>query len=135
MTAPFSFSLDHQVGHARAGRFITPHGVIETPQFMPVGTLASVKALDPDDLTRLGATMILANAYHLQLRPGSDVVRDMGGLHEFMQWKGPILTDSGGFQVFSLEGLRTISESGVEFRSHFDGALHQFTPEAVMRIE
>lgn len=135
MTAPFSFSLDHQVGHARAGRFITPHGVIETPQFMPVGTLASVKALDPEDLTRLGATMILANAYHLQLRPGSDVVRDMGGLHEFMQWKGPILTDSGGFQVFSLEGLRTISESGVEFRSHFDGALHQFTPEAVMRIE
>ncbi len=102
---------------------------------MPVGTLASVKALDPDDLHRLGASMILANAYHLRLRPGDDLVRTMGGLHRFMQWDGPILTDSGGFQVFSLEGLRRIEESGVEFRSHIDGSLQQFTPESVMRIE
>jgi queuine tRNA-ribosyltransferase len=131
----FSFTLQHQAGAARAGVFHTPHGPVETPQFMPVGTLASVKALDPDDLTRLGATMILANAYHLRLRPGDETVRAMGGLHRFMAWDGPILTDSGGFQVFSLEGLRTIEEEGVEFRSHFDGALHRFTPESVMRIE
>lgn len=133
--AAFSFSVSHTDGAARAGVFSTPHGDVVTPQFMPVGTLASVKALDPDDLTRLGATMILSNAYHLHLRPGSDTVRTMGGLHRFMHWQGPILTDSGGFQVFSLEGLRTISESGVEFRSHFDGSLHQFTPKAVMQIE
>ncbi len=131
----FGFTLEYQDGRARAGRFRTPHGEIDTPQFMPVGTLASVKALDPDDLTTLGATMILANAYHLELRPGSENVRAMGGLHTFMHWSGPILTDSGGFQVFSLEGLRTLNEDGVEFRSHFDGALHQFTPESVMRIE
>lgn len=135
MTSPFSFQVQHTDGHARAGVFHTPHGSVETPQFMPVGTLASVKALDPDDLHRLGATMILANAYHLRLRPGDDLVRTMGGLHRFMQWDGPILTDSGGFQVFSLEGLRTIEEDGVEFRSHLDGSLQQFTPESVMRIE
>lgn len=135
MTSPFSFQVQHTDGHARAGVFHTPHGPVETPQFMPVGTLASVKALDPDDLHRLGATMILANAYHLRLRPGDDLVRTMGGLHRFMQWDGPILTDSGGFQVFSLEGLRTIEEDGVEFRSHLDGSLQQFTPESVMRIE
>jgi len=135
MTSPFDFNLATTDGAARAGTFTTPHGVVETPQFMPVGTLASVKALDPDDLTRLGATMILANAYHLHLRPTDDTVRTMGGLHKFMHWNGPILTDSGGFQVFSLEGLRTITEDGVEFRSHFDGSLHQFSPESVMRIE
>ncbi|MBL0169266.1 MAG: tRNA guanosine(34) transglycosylase Tgt [Gemmatimonadaceae bacterium] len=132
---PFRFTVTHASGSARSGVFTTPHGDIETPQFMPVGTLASVKSLDPDDLTRLGATMVLANAYHLHLRPGDDAVRALGGLHRFMQWHGPLLTDSGGFQVFSLEGLRTISEDGVEFRSHFDGSLHQFTPESVMRIE
>lgn len=131
----FSFQVTHREGAARAGVFATSHGLVETPQFMPVGTLASVKALDPDDLTRLGATMVLANAYHLHLRPGSDTVRAMGGLHRFMHWNGPLLTDSGGFQVFSLEGLRTITEAGVEFRSHFDGSLHQFTPESVMRLE
>lgn len=131
----FSFHLTHQSGAARAGHFVTPHGVVETPQFMPVGTLASVKALDPDDLHRLGATMILANAYHLHLRPTDDTIRAMGGLHRFMAWDKPILTDSGGFQVFSLEGLRTIEEDGVEFKSHLDGSLHQFTPESVMRIE
>jgi queuine tRNA-ribosyltransferase len=131
----FSFSVETTNGLARAGVFRTPHGDIPTPQFMPVGTLATVKALDPDDLHRLGATMILSNAYHLELRPGSESVRTMGGLHRFMGWDGPILTDSGGFQVFSLEGLRTIGEDGVEFRSHFDGLYHQFTPESVMRIE
>ncbi len=131
----FSFHVSHQQGAARAGRFTTPHGVVDTPQFMPVGTLASVKALDPDDLSRLGATMVLANAYHLHLRPGSETIRTLGGLHQFMHWPGPLLTDSGGFQVFSLEGLRTITEQGVEFRSHFDGSLHQFTPESVMRLE
>jgi queuine tRNA-ribosyltransferase len=131
----FSFSVETTNGAARAGVFRTPHGDIPTPQFMPVGTLATVKALDPDDLHRLGATMILSNAYHLELRPGSEAVRTMGGLHRFMAWDGPILTDSGGFQVFSLEGLRTIGEDGVEFRSHFDGLHHRFTPESVMRIE
>jgi queuine tRNA-ribosyltransferase len=135
VTSPFKFEIEAQDGHARAGLFQTPHGPVATPQFMPVGTLASVKALDPDDLHRLGATMVLANAYHLRLRPGDELVRTMGGLHQFMQWSGPMLTDSGGFQVFSLEGLRTIQEEGVEFRSHLDGSLQQFTPESVMRIE
>ncbi len=134
-TRDFTFRLDATSGRARAGHFHTPHGIVTTPQFMPVGTLASVKALDPDDLHRLGATMILANAYHLHLRPTDDTVRALGGLHRFMAWDKPILTDSGGFQVFSLEGLRTIAEDGVEFRSHLDGSLHLFTPESVMRIE
>ena len=131
----FQFSIEQQEGAGRAGAFTTPHGVVETPAFMPVGTLATVKSLDPDDLAALGARMILANAYHLHLRPGDELIRDLGGLHEFMQWSGPILTDSGGFQVFSLEGLRTVSENGVEFRSHLDGSLHLFTPERVMQIE
>ena len=131
----FQFEIEHQQGRARAGRFRTPHGAVDTPAFMAVGTLATVKALDPDDLHAMGAQMILANAYHLHLRPGDDLIRDLGGLHDFMQWDGPILTDSGGFQVFSLEGLRTVSEDGVEFRSHLDGSLHAFTPESVMQIE
>jgi queuine tRNA-ribosyltransferase len=131
----FPFSLQHSAGRARAGVFTTPHGAIETPAFMAVGTLATVKALDPEDLEAMGAQMILSNAYHLHLRPGDELVRDMGGLHEFMQWKGPILTDSGGFQVFSLEGLRTIDEDGVDFRSHVDGSKRRFTPERVMQIE
>jgi len=131
----FQFEVDHQQGRARAARFLTPHGPVESPAFMAVGTLATVKALDPDDLHAMGAQMILANAYHLHLRPGDELIRDLGGLHDFMQWDGPILTDSGGFQVFSLEGLRTVSEDGVEFRSHLDGSLHAFTPEGVMQIE
>src|SRR5687768_17368450 len=135
MTEAFRFEIEATDGRARCGEFTTPHGAVETPMFMPVGTLATVKALDPDDLVAAGAQMILSNAYHLHLRPGDDVVRDMGGLHRFMQWPGPILTDSGGFQVFSLEGLRTISEEGVEFRSHIDGSSHRFTPESVMEIE
>ncbi len=135
MSAPFAFRIDGTDGHARAGCFSTTHGEVLTPQFMPVGTLASVKGLDPDDLHTLGATMVLSNAYHLHLRPGDDTVRTLGGLHTFMQWPKPILTDSGGFQVFSLEGLRTIDEDGVEFRSHIDGSARKFTPESVMRIE
>ena len=131
----FSFRIESTAGAARAGVFLTPHGAVETPAFMPVGTLATVKALDPEDLVRMGASMILSNAYHLHLRPGDDVVREMGGLHRFMQWDGPILTDSGGFQVFSLEGLRTIDEEGVEFQSHIDGSRRFFTPEIVMQIE
>lgn len=135
MTDAFRFSVEATDGLARAAQFDTPHGPIATPQFMPVGTLGSVKGLDPQDLTDLGATMVLANAYHLHLRPGDDTVRTLGGLHRFMHWSGPLLTDSGGFQVFSLEGLRTIDETGVEFRSHIDGSARQFTPESVMRIE
>lgn len=131
----FEFIIDHEHGRARAGRFTTPHGVVDTPAFMAVGTLATVKSLDPDDLVAIGCRMILGNAYHLHLRPGDELIRDLGGLHEFMQWDGPILTDSGGFQVFSLEGLRTVSEDGVEFRSHIDGSKHVFTPESVMHIE
>ena len=132
---PFKFVVDAESGAARAGRFSTPHGVVDTPAFMAVGTAATVKSLDPVDLRALGAQMILSNAYHLHLRPGDALIRDFGGLHSFMGWDGPILTDSGGFQVFSLEGLRTIAEDGVEFRSHIDGSLHSFTPESVMRIE
>ncbi|MDO8501257.1 MAG: tRNA guanosine(34) transglycosylase Tgt [Gemmatimonadaceae bacterium] len=131
----FSFSLQSRAGSARAGVFMTPHGPVETPAFLPVGTLATVKSLDPDDLTAMGATMILSNAYHLHLRPGDDIVRDMGGLHRFMHWNGPILTDSGGFQVFSLAGLRKVAEEGVEFQSHIDGSRRFFSPESVMRIE
>ncbi|MDB4905864.1 MAG: Queuine tRNA-ribosyltransferase [Gemmatimonadetes bacterium] len=131
----FGFSLGACSGAARTGVFDTPHGSVETPTFMAVGTLASVKGLDPDDLHAMGAQMILANAYHLHLRPGDDLVRTLGGLHEFMQWSGPILTDSGGFQVFSLASLRTVSEEGVIFQSHIDGSRRHFTPESVMRIE
>ena len=131
----FTFHIDHRDGRARAARFETPHGVIPTPAFMPVGTLASVKALDPDDLHAAGATMVLSNAYHLHLRPGDELIRQLGGLHAFMRWDGPMLTDSGGFQVFSLETLRTISEEGVEFRSHVNGAKKFFTPESVIGIE
>ncbi len=131
----FDFTLERTEGRARAASFTTPHGVVESPAFMAVGTLATVKALDPDDLHAMGAQMILSNAYHLHLRPGDDLVRELGGLHEFMQWDGPILTDSGGFQVFSLEGLRDIDEDGVDFRSHIDGSSRRFTPETVMRIE
>jgi queuine tRNA-ribosyltransferase len=131
----FRFDLVANAGAARAGVFVTPHGPVETPAFMPVGTLATVKALDPDDLVQMGASMILGNAYHLHLRPGDDVVREMGGLHRFMQWDRPILTDSGGFQVFSLAQLRTINEDGVEFQSHIDGSRRFFTPESVIQIE
>lgn len=131
----FRFTIDAARGAARAGAFATPHGVVQTPAFMAVGTLATVKALDPDDLRAMDAQMILANAYHLHLRPGDEVVRQLGGLHRFMAWDRPILTDSGGFQVFSLASLRTVDEDGVDFQSHLDGSRRRFTPESVMEIE
>jgi queuine tRNA-ribosyltransferase len=131
----FHFTVDATAGAARAGVFTTPHGPVRTPAFMAVGTLATVKALDPRDLREAGAEMILSNTYHLHLRPGEEIVREMGGLHRFMAWDGPILTDSGGFQVFSLETLRQVTEEGVEFRSHIDGSRRFFTPESVIAIE
>ena len=131
----FAFSTHATAGAARAGVFTTPHGPVPTPAFMAVGTLATVKTLDPIELHAIGATMILANTYHLHLRPGEDVVRELGGLHRFMQWDGPMLTDSGGFQVFSLETMRRVTEDGVEFRSHVDGGLRFFTPERVIEIQ
>lgn len=131
----FDFSLEATAGSARAGTFRTPHGDIPTPIFAPVGTQATVKAVTPDQLEDIGASLILANTYHLHLRPGDELIRDLGGLHEFMQWSGPILTDSGGFQVFSLTDLRKIDDDGVNFRSHIDGSLHRFTPEYAIKIQ
>jgi queuine tRNA-ribosyltransferase len=131
----FRFDIHAKDGRARAGFFCTPRGVVETPLFMPVGTLATVKALDPDELVGMNAQMILANAYHLHLRPGDELVRALGGVHRFMGWHGPVLTDSGGFQVFSLASLNKVNEDGVTFRSHIDGSARHFTPESVMRIE
>ncbi len=119
-------------GAARAGILTTPHGDIPTPAFMPVATQGSVKALTPEEVEAAGARIILANAYHLYLRPGVDVVRELGGLHAFTGWKGPVLTDSGGFQAFSLGSLRKISDEGILFRSHIDGSEHLFTPEAAI---
>lgn len=130
----FSFDLlqtDTET-RARAGVIHTPHGDIPTPVFAPVGTQATVKALSPADLHSLGASLILSNTYHLYLRPGADLIAELGGLHRFMNWDGPILTDSGGFQVFSLESLREIDDEGVTFRSHIDGSAHRFTPESVI---
>ncbi|MEG6617087.1 tRNA guanosine(34) transglycosylase Tgt [Peptococcaceae bacterium 1198_IL3148] len=120
---------------ARLGRLSTPHGEVETPIFMPVGTQASVKTMLPEEVREVGGRLILSNTYHLYLRPGHDLIKEAGGLHNFMNWHGPILTDSGGFQVFSLGDLRKITEEGVEFRSHHDGSKHLFTPEKVMEIE
>jgi len=131
----FEFELIATDGPARAGRWHLPHGTVETPCFMPVGTNGTVRALAPSDLRDIGATLILGNTYHLHLRPGEDVVAKLGGLHRFMAWDGPILTDSGGFQVFSLEGLRKVTEEGVEFRSHIDGSARFLSPERVMEIE
>jgi queuine tRNA-ribosyltransferase len=120
---------------ARRGVLHTPHGDIQTPVFMPVGTQATVKGVLPKDLKTLGTQILLGNTYHLYMRPGHDIVKAAGGLHKFMAWDGPILTDSGGFQVFSLDGLRKISDEGVVFRSHLDGSAHMFTPESVMQIQ
>ena len=120
---------------ARLGRLTLPHGVVDTPQFMPVGTNATVKALDPDDIRDTGASIILANTYHLYLRPGHERVERLGGLHRFMAWDGPILTDSGGFQVVSLGDLRVVNEDGVTFRSHLDGSVHRFTPEHAVAVQ
>jgi len=132
-----SFQLLHQdaTSRARIGRLTTPHGEIQTPIFMPVGTHASVKAMRPEDLKDAGAQVILANTYHLYLRPGHRLVEQLGGLHRFMAWDRPILTDSGGFQVYSLTELRKITEEGVTFRSHIDGSMHLLTPELSIRIQ
>jgi queuine tRNA-ribosyltransferase len=129
------FTLQAEDGHARAGLLELPHGPVPTPVFMPVGTRASVKTLDCRDLEELEVRMLLGNSYHLYLRPGLEVLRRAGGLHRFMRWSGPILTDSGGFQVYSLGELRTLREEGAEFRSHLDGSRHLFTPESVVDIQ
>lgn len=130
-----SFEVAKTQGAARRGRLTTLHGVVETPVFMPVGTLATVKALDFKDLENLGARMILNNAYHLMLRPGSKLVHEMGGLHEFSRYRGAILTDSGGFQVFSLAELRNIDDHGVRFKSHIDGSPIELTPEKLVQVQ
>lgn len=131
----FKFQLEGASGRARAGRFATPHGELETPVFAPVGTQATVKAISPAQLDELGASLVLANTYHLYLRPGDELVAELGGLHQFMQWPKPLLTDSGGFQVYSLAARRQIDSDGVTFRSHLDGSEHRFTPEKVIDIQ
>jgi queuine tRNA-ribosyltransferase len=133
MTLPFQ--LLATLGHARRGRLITPHGVVETPAFMPVGTLGAVKGVTPQELEGAGASVMLANLYHLALRPGIDTVEKLGGIHAFTGWQRPILTDSGGFQVWSLGGLRTVDAGGVTFRSHLDGSPLRFTPEGVASFQ
>ena len=132
---PFRFELVKTDGAARLGRMLTAHGPVDTPAFMPVATQGSVKSLAPSDLLAAGAQIVLANTYHLMLRPGHELVRELGGLHRFMGWDGPILTDSGGFQVFSLSKLRRIGEDGVEFRSHVDGSLRTLTPESCVAVQ
>jgi queuine tRNA-ribosyltransferase len=131
------FTLQHQdtATKARAGVLRTAHGLVETPIFMPVGTQGTVKAVHPHELRELGARIILANTYHLALRPGADLLRDLGGLHRFMRWDRPILTDSGGYQVFSLNELRKIDHDGVTFQSHIDGSYHRFTPHSVIDVQ
>lgn len=134
---PFSFQLVKTCpdSQARVGELVTPHGVVPTPTFMPVGSQGSVKTLTPEEVRNTGLTMLLANTYHLYLRPGVPVVEKAGGLHKFMAWDGPILTDSGGYQVFSLAGLRSVSDEGVVFRSHIDGSEHTFTPELAIQYQ
>ena len=131
----FEFEIVARDGNARAGILHTPHGDIPTPVFAPVGTAATVKALPPKDLEALDVSLILSNTYHLFLRPGDELIRDMGGLHEFMRWKGPILTDSGGFQIFSLAEINSIDEEGVTFRSHLDGSRRRLDPRRSMQIQ
>ncbi|HBG43885.1 MAG TPA: tRNA guanosine(34) transglycosylase Tgt, partial [Firmicutes bacterium] len=135
--ALFSFTKTHQSSECagRTGIFQTPHGAIETPVFMPVGTQATVKSLDPAEVHDIGFGIILSNTYHLYLRPGQEIVRQAGGLHSFMNWPGAILTDSGGFQVFSLGALRKVTDEGVVFRSHIDGSKHLMTPEKSIAIQ
>jgi len=131
----FAFHVRAQDGKARLGRMRTPHGEVVTPAFMPVGTAGAVKAVTPEELRRCGAQLVLCNTYHLYLRPGHEVVRELGGLHRFMHWDGPILTDSGGYQVFSMASLRELDDGGVRFRSHLDGSVHLLTPEKSMEIQ
>ena len=135
MTGQFAFQIHRTDGEARRSTFLTPHGPVEMPAFAPVGTAANVKTLEPRDLTELGVSILLANTYHLYLRPGHDRIERLGGLHSFMGWDGPILTDSGGYQVFSLAHRRQLDADGVTFRSHIDGSVHRFTPERVIEIE
>src|SRR5881227_3326351 len=135
MRPMFDFTLDATSGPARAGSLTLPHGSVETPVFMPVGTQGTVRALSPNDLRAAGATLVLANTYHLHVRPGEQVVAQLGALHRFMGWDRPLLTDSGGFQVFSLEGFRRVDEDGVEFQSHVDGGRRTLTPERAMEVQ
>ena len=136
-TVPFSFEITHKDNktNARVGKIKTRRGVINTPVFMPVGTQGTVKTMTPDELREIGTQIILSNVYHLSLRPGSDLIEKAGGLHKFINWQGPILTDSGGYQVFSLAKLRKIGEEGVEFQSHFDGSKYFFSPESVIKAQ
>jgi len=131
----FDFWIDAQSGAARSGSLTLPHGTVETPMFMPVGTQATVRTLSPADLKAVGAQIVLANTYHLHVRPGEDVIAQLGGLHKFMAWERPLLTDSGGFQVFSLEGFRKVDDDGVEFQSHVDGGRRKLTPERAIEIQ
>ena len=135
MSNPFVFRLRATDGPARSGEFVTPHGRVQTPAFMPVGTQATVKGLMPDDVRETGAEIVLGNTYHLMLRPGAERIAALGGLHKFMNWPLPILTDSGGFQVMSLSELRKLDEKGVTFRSHLDGAMVELTPERAIEIQ
>jgi len=135
MTEPFSFRLIGTDGMARRGAFVTPHGTVQTPAFMPVGTQATVKGLAPEAVRATGAEILLGNTYHLMLRPGAERIAALGGLHQFMNWSRPILTDSGGFQVMSLSELRKITDHGVVFRSHIDGAMVDLTPERAIEIQ
>jgi queuine tRNA-ribosyltransferase len=131
----FEFEVVHQDGAARAGRLVLPHGIVHTPSFMPVGTQATVKTVSHQELRELGAEIMLSNTYHLYLRPGHEVVQQLGGLNRFMNWERPVLTDSGGFQVFSLSESNRVREDGVLFQSHIDGSRHLFTPERVMEVQ
>src|SRR3989441_1787509 len=133
----FSFTIEAECSQtwARAGTIDTPHGTIRTPIFMPVGTQATVKSVSPEELGAAGVQILLANTYHLMLRPGSELIAELGGLHSFMHWDGPILTDSGGFQVFSLALTRRITDHAAVFRSHIDGALLELTPERAIAIQ
>jgi len=135
VSQPFTLLARSSESPARRGRLVTAHGVVETPVFMPVGTQATVKGVIPEELQRLGASIILANTYHLFIRPGHELIRELGGLHRFMNWPGPILTDSGGFQIYSLKELATISEEGATFRSHLDGATLRLTPEEAVAVQ
>jgi queuine tRNA-ribosyltransferase len=131
----FSFTIEATDGSARVGILCTPHGPIHTPCFAPVGTQATVKTVTPHELEALGVELVLANTYHLYLRPGAELIARLGGLHRFMGWNHPILTDSGGFQIFSLAHLRQVDDDGVTFRSHIDGSEHRFTPERAMEVQ
>jgi len=135
MTNRFQFNINATDGRARTGVINTPKGDIRTPAFMPVGTAATVKAMMPENVKATGADILLGNTYHLMLRPGAERVHNLGGLHKFMNWQGPILTDSGGYQVMSLTDLRKLTEEGVKFKSHIDGSLHNLTPEYSMEIQ